>query len=136
MQRDDVRAREEIVEPDRFRAVAAHFGGVHARVRGEHGEAEAPRPPADGLADAAEADDPEREAGEATEPLHLVPAQIVRHLDLAVVVAQAALARQHQRERVVRDLVRAVFADGRDPDAARRRRPRRPRSPSPSPPPR
>ena len=120
----------------RLRAVAAHEVGIDARIRREHGEAEAPRAPADGLADAAETDDAEREAGQAPEAPHLVPAPVVRALHLAVVSAQAALARQHQRERVVRDLVRAVLADGRDPDAAGMRRPRRRRNPSLSPPPR
>ena len=89
---------------------------------GEDGEPEAARAPADGLANASETDDPEREAGEPADAAHFVPAPVLRSLHLAVVVAQAALARQHQRERMVRDLVRAVFADGGDPDAAFRRR--------------
>ena len=41
VQGDDVGAREEIVEPRRLGAVAAHLGGIDARVRGEDGEAEA-----------------------------------------------------------------------------------------------
>ena len=119
MQGDDVRALEELVELHGFRAMAAHFGAVDAWIRREDGKAEAPHAPADGLADSAEADNAEREAGEAPQSAHLVPAPVVRALYLAVVGAQAALARQDQCERVVRDLVRAVLADRRDADAAR-----------------
>ena len=132
VQADDVRAREQLIEAHGLGTEPARHRGVHARIRGENLQAKAERPVANGLPDAAEADDAERLAGEAAQSLYLVPAPAVSVLHLAVIREQAAIQREQQCERMVRDLVRAVFADARDANAALRSRLRRPRNPSQS----
>ena len=89
MQADDIRLGQQLLEIGQFRAMLVRRPGIDQRVAGEHAQAETERAAADGLPDAAEADQAEGLAGKTLHAPDFIPAPAVLGLYLAVIREQA-----------------------------------------------
>ena len=121
VQADDVRRGEQFVDVAEPSLVPPRCLLVDPGIRRQHLEAERAGAATDGLTDAAEPDETHRLPCEALDVAYLVPAPVQACLHLLVIGEQAAVQCEQERQRMVRDFLRAVFADAADADAARGR---------------
>src|SRR6185503_3356609 len=114
----DVRRGEQFVDVAESSVVPPRCLFVDPGIGHQHLEAEGADAAAHGLTDAAEPDQTQRPPCEALDVTDLVPAPVPACLHLLVIGEQAAVQREQERQRMVRDLLRAVLADAAYGDAA------------------